>query len=299
MNEPQVVIIMLNYNGLGDTVEALDSLRWVTYPNYRIILVDNASDYGEGEALKEAYGHRMDVVLNDCNAGFDEGNNIGVRYAREKYDPDYYLFLSNDVVARADFLTELVSEIEKDERVGAVVAKILLYDKPDTIESTGLGWNAWRGQQYRLNFRHKDNGRYDKVRDVAGASTNAFLVSRGTIEEVGLFDNRYFIYHGDIDYCLRMRDAGYGILFVPTARIWHKVGASVRKSGVAYYYLARNNILLMRKHTQGWRWWMFLAYFLGFHVWFMSVAYLAYFRRWDVVKMHRRGVRDGIRCLTD
>lgn len=298
MNEPLVAIIILNYNGLADTVGCLNSLRWLTYPNYKIIVVDNGSDYGEAEALEMTYQNRADVILNDYNAGFDEGNNIGTRYAMVKYDPDYLLYLNNDTVVRADFVDRLVAVAEREENVGAVVGKIMLYDHHDVIESTGLGWSAWRGQQYRLNFRHKDNGRYNNVKEVAGASTNSFMVSREAWQKVGQFDSRYFIYHGDIDYCLRLRKAGYRILFVPNARIWHKVGASVRKSGVAYYYLARNNINLMRKHTSGLRWQLFLSYFLGFHVWFMAGVYLAYFRRLDIVRQHLRGVRDGLRGVT-
>lgn len=295
---PRVAVIMINYNGFSDTRECLESMYAVKYPNYRIFLVDNGSVDGEADMLEELYGKTVTVIRSDKNLGFTGGNNTGVLAAKSTYNPDYYLFLNNDTTVDPWFIDWLVRTAEYSHKAGAVVGKIMLYDDPVRIESTGLNFSWWRGQSYRRNFRHFDNLMHDPIRKVDGASTNAFMVRREAVEEVGLFDESFFIYHDDIDYCIRLRQAGYDILYVPMSKIYHKVGASTKSSGMAYYYLARNNLKLMRKHTKGRCWWRFLAYFLGFHIWAIGAIYLLYHRRWVIVRKHFEGVWEGIRCVS-
>lgn len=296
---PKVAIVMINYNGLADTQEALISLGKITYHNYSIVLVDNNSTGDDveilGERMAKRFGNKLRIIKNSENYGFTGGNNIGIKYAMKHINPDYILLLSNDTIVDPKFLTELVNTVGRHKQVGAVVATICLYQKPHRIESTGLGVNMWRGQSYRLNWMRRNNKQSDKVREVTVASTNAFLIPKAIIEKVGLFDEDYFIYHDDVDYCLRIRKAGYVVLYAPKAIIWHKVGAATRKrTGMAYYYLARNNFRFMRKHATKWQYRCFLVYFFSFHLWLMTAVYLAYFRQPKVVSGYYRGVRDGL-----
>jgi len=294
---PKVAVIMINYNGFSDTRECLESLYATVYPSYRVFLIDNGSSNHEADKLEELYGQSVTLIRSAMNLGFAGGNNAGILAALESFDPDYYLFLNNDTTVDPEFIDHLVAAAEVNPEVGALVGKIKLYNDPTKIESTGLNFSWWRGQSYRRSFRSYDIG-HDIIKDVDGASTNDFMVSRQAVQDVGLFDNDFFIYHDDIDYCIRLKQAGYRILFVPASRIYHKVGASTKSSGIAYYYLARNNLKLMRKHTRGWRWWRFLAYFLGFHIWAIAVAYLVYHRRWIIVRKHFEGVWEGIKCVS-
>jgi len=295
MKQSEVSVIILNYNGLRDTVECLDSLKKVTYSNYKVILVDNNSTSYEAKALKDRYGNSVHIIENGQNFGFIKGNNIGIAYARKNYGPEYYLLLNNDTRVDPEFITELVKVAQSNPAIGATVAKIYLYDKPGHIESTGLKINMWRGQSYRLNWRRKDKGQYEQTKEVDAASTNAFLLKREAEESVGHFNETFFIYHDDVDYCIRLRKAGYKTVYVPKAKIWHKVGKAARKTiGLPYYYLARNNFRFMREHATKWQYRSFIAYLFLFHLWLMTAAYLVYFRRLKILTSYYRGIKDGL-----
>jgi len=118
MSPPKVCIIVLNWNGLSDTVECLESLRKLGYSNYGVIVVDNASKGDDVEVLKQRYGGYVYLIKNDRNYGFAEGNNIGIRYALGNLKPDYYFLLNNDTVVAPDVLDELVAVGERDDRIG-------------------------------------------------------------------------------------------------------------------------------------------------------------------------------------
>ena len=107
MDYPKVSIIVLNWNGLDDTIECLESLRDVTYPNYRVIVVDNGSAGDDVRILRERFEECAHIIANDRNYGFAEGNNIGMRYALDSFDPTYLLLLNNDTVVAPDFLDKL------------------------------------------------------------------------------------------------------------------------------------------------------------------------------------------------
>ena len=297
MAQPKVSIIILNYNGVEDTIECLESLSKITYPNYEVILIDNNSAGNDVEKLRNMYGGSIRIIRNELNYGFTGGNNIGIIYALENSNPDYILLLNNDTIVAPDYLTELVKVASSGPTVGAVVAKIYLYNKPHHIESTGLKINMWCGQSYRLHWRRMDKGQYDEVTEVNAASTNAFLIPADVLQKVGLFDEGFFIYHDDADWCLRARKAGYKILYAPKAKIWHKVGSATRKTtGLAYYYLARNNFKFMRKHATRKQYQGFILYYFTVHMWLMTAAYMAYFHlNLKIVWCYYKGVWHGLR----
>lgn len=297
---PKVVVIVLNYNGLEDTIECLDSLKAVTYPNYEVVLVDNHSDNdGDIRVLEDRYRGCAKVVRCRQNNGFGAGNNRGIKYALDRIKVDYFLLLNNDVVVDPSFIEGLVDSIESTPRAGAAVAKILLYDDKDRIEAAGNHIDMWRGQNFRLAWMRRDNGHYDTVKELNSASINGFLVSSKVVWDVGLFDEDYFIYMDDADYCTRIVKKGYKILYAPRAKIWHKVGVVTRRvTGLSQYYIARNNFRFMRNNATKWQYRFFLAYFIGFHIGLMSVVYLLYFRRPRILWMFYKGVVDGFRNIS-
>lgn len=297
---PKVTIIILNYKGLDDTVECLESLKKIDYPNYETIVVDNNEDSAEADALWARYDHFVTVITNGDNAGFAEGNNIGIRYARDELQPDYYLLLNNDTIVDKGLVAELVKVAEESDGVGAVAAKIRMYYDPQRIESTGLAVNMWTGVSRRRNWRAKDaDGRFDNIRYLDAASTNGFLIPRSTIEKIGLFDKDVFIYHDDVDFCLRARKAGLSVLFAPGAVIWHKVGAATRKTtGLPQYYIARNNFRFMKRNATRLQYLSFLTYYVTLHAPLMTLAYILYFRSLKVAVRHLQGVWDGLHGRT-
>ena len=293
--QPLVSIIILNWNGLEDTIECLESLKKITYPNYEVIVADNGSTGNDAQVLEEKFGDYIHLIVNDRNYGFAGGNNIGMRYALGNSNSDYLLLLNNDTIVAPEFLAEMVKVAESDPAIGAAVAKIYLYHRPNRLETVGSKINMWRGQCFRIGWMRKDTGQYEEVKELDAAATNSFLITKGIVQNIGFFDESYFIYLDDADYCVRVRRAGYKIVYVPKAKIWHKVGKSSRRvTGLPYYYLARNNFRFMRKHATRWQYRCFLVYFFAFHLWLMTVAYLVYFRSLRVLLGFYRGVRDGL-----
>ena len=122
--QPLVCIIILNWNGLKDTLECIDSIKKIKYRNYKIIVVDNASSNNEAKEIHEAYPNELDVIKNEANYGYTGGNNIGIEYAMSKYKPDYILILNNDIIVHPEFLDQLVIATLSDSTIGIVGGKV-------------------------------------------------------------------------------------------------------------------------------------------------------------------------------
>jgi GT2 family glycosyltransferase len=192
-----------------------------------------------------------DLILlkNDKNYGFAEGNNIGIRFALKNFNPDYILLLNNDTVTDKDFLMALVDEGEKDKKVGILGPKVYYYDNPNVIWCIGgmIDWKFARGLHVGIN--EIDNGQYDEKKSFDYINGSAFLIKRELIDEIGLLDKRFFLYFEETDFALRASKRGYDRLYVPDAKIWHKVsksGGGIKKE-IGLYYITRNRWLFMKK----------------------------------------------------
>ena len=258
MDYPKVSIIVLNWNGLDDTIECLESLRDVTYPNYRVIVVDNGSAGDDVRILRERFGECAHIIANDRNYGFAEGNNIGMRYALDSFDPAYLLLLNNDTVIAPDSLDELVKVAESDSTIGIVGPKIYYYDfegRKDVIWAAGGKVYKWRRWVYRaIGWNEDDLLQYQSTVDVDWVNGAAMMIKSVVVGELSLLDSLYFFGDEDVDYCIRARKRGFRVVYVPTARVWHKVGLSRNKVEVSkkngkpgfvnlysYYRLIRRN----------------------------------------------------------
>jgi len=314
-SKPRVSVIILNWNGWKDTLECLESLRQITYPNYDLVIVDNGSRdrsleeirrYLQGEAPRESQqlesqhfqpkmrgkpmvvwectkeeaemgfhpgtdfhklpsNERMVLLKNDKNYGFAEGSNVGMRYALAALDPDYILLLNNDTIVKGDFLDELVKASESDEHVGFAGPIILYYDhygRKDIISTAGGKLIMRKGSIRLLGQGEADQGQYNAIRSVDYAEGSCLLINRAVLDEIGLLDSSYFLYWEETDLCARGREAGYKCICVPTARIWHKVSASLSLVGKTYiYHVVRNRFWFMRSHATQGEFYLFMAYF--------------------------------------
>ena len=259
---PRVCIIILNWNGLEDTIECLASLKKVTYRNYEVIVVDNGSEGNDVEILRKNFKDYIHIIENDKNYGFAEGCNIGVRYALENSDADYMLLLNNDTVVAPDFLAELVKVAESDPLIGIVGPKIYFYFEPNKIQSAGAQIHWRTGEVSLIGYREIDVGQSDEVREVEWVSGCAFLIRTKNIRDIGLMHAEYFTYFEDTDLCVRCRKAGYRVIYVPGARIWHKQQLDVREmNSLQWYYATRNRFLFMRRNSTTIQLISFLAHF--------------------------------------
>lgn len=245
---PKVGIILINWNQGKDTSSCLLSLRGLDYPNYEIVLVDNASTDGSPDRIKAAFPGIV-LIKNKENLGFAEGNNVGIRYLMSD-KTDYVLLLNNDTEVEPNFLSELVKEAERHNDTGIVGPKILFFDRPDKIWYAGGFFNAVTGKTYHRGQNEADRGQYDLVTEVGFVSGCAMLIKRAVLEKLKGLDPDYFYSHEDVDLCLRAKALGYKLLYIPASRIKHKIAMSSggRFSPLYIYYRVRNSILFMQKN---------------------------------------------------
>ena len=262
MTMPKVFIIILNWNGYQDTVECLQSVRRLTYPSCKVIVVDNGSSDGSVAKLKEEF-KEVFYIENKENLGFATGNNVGISYALEN-GADYILLLNNDTVVERYFLDALARVAESDERIGIVGPKIYA-GMPESSVLWGAGGEIdWgHGRTYHTGYHETDHGQWDKIRDVDYVSGCAMLIKRKVLEDVGLLDERYFLYYEETDFCMRANRTGFRVVYVPDAKIWHKAFATTGgENGPVYtYYMTRNRLLFMRRYLDDASWRRFIPYF--------------------------------------
>ncbi|MFC1919366.1 glycosyltransferase family 2 protein [Chloroflexota bacterium] len=304
MGYPKVCLVIVNWNGLPDTVECLNSLTNVTYPNYGVVLVDNGSSNEEGTVLTQRYGHQHSIISLDSNYGLGIAINAGMKYAIESLNADYLLLLNNDVVVDPEFIGEMVKVAEQDTEVGLAGAKTYFYDEPERIQLVWGSLNLWKGQAIgrprtligKTMTKEYDRGQYDEVRDIDWVNGCCFLVKADAVRQIGMLDEGYFVCWEEIDYCLRMQRAGFKVVYVPKAKVWHKGNRSTAKtSGFIQYYNARNRFRFMRKHATKMQFASFFIYFLTFVLWARTLYYIVYERNLSSIMWLYRGVRDGLR----
>lgn len=244
---PSIGIVIVNYNGAKYQNAAIKTIKEQTYQNYQIVVVDSASTDDSVELLVEAYGEDVTVLREKDNCGFAAGSNIGIRYCRE-HGADYILLLNNDVELDSLLLEKLVADADENT---VVVPKIYFYEPSDRIWAAGgiLNWNHCETKHYGIE--EKDIGQCDERQYVNFAPACCMLLHRSVFERVGYFDEAFFMYYEDTDLCVRLLENGYQILYEPEARMWHKVSSSSggQNSKVSVYYIYRNQLYFMKKHS--------------------------------------------------
>lgn len=304
MSSPRVCVVVLNWNGLKDTTECLQSLQRVNYPAYDVVLVDNASTGNDVAVLREAFRNQIHIIQNDKNYGYTGGNNIGMRYCLTHCRPDYLLILNNDTVVAPDFLAHLVQVAQNDEMVGMIGPKVYYHGSPNLIQTAGGTIRTLTGNPSLIGNKKPDTGQYDENREVFFLSGSCLLIRAEVTDKVGLFDDSYFLYWDDAEYCARVRKAGYRLMYAGQARVWHKAAfkkrpwgqtpAKARANQWTHYYGARNYFKFIRKYSTKVQYATSLIWFFGYHFWFEMGVCLAWYRDMRRFAAFSRGVKDGL-----
>ena len=227
-----ISVIVLNYNGKGFLNSCLSSLASQTYSDFEVIVVDNGSRDGSPEYVKENYPW-VRLAKNDENLGFAGGTNVGIRAAKG----EFIITLNNDSRADSRFIEELIKPMA-DPEVGVCAAKMLFPD--GRINSAGICISR-SGAAWDRGMFEPDRGQYEFVEEVFGACAGAALYRREMLDEIGLFDEDFFLYLEDVDLAFRARLAGWKCLYVPGARVIHHHGGTAGVgSDLAVYYGNRN-----------------------------------------------------------
>lgn len=262
----KVAVIVLNWNSSQVTIECLESLAQITYSDFHVFLVDNASEKAE-YALIERYCKDksfVSLVSLAYNYGFAEGNNIGMEMAEDQYRPDYFLLLNNDTLVNKDFLQNLVNATLQHDNIGIAVPKIFFYEPADCLYYAGGYINTLSGMGEHYGWKQKDNIKYNIARKVTFANGCCMLITNKLRKEIGNLNRYFFANIEDVEYSYRCTRADFGIIYVPTAIIIHKEGyASKRNKGQWFriYLSTRNLILFYKERTEWYKPICFLPYF--------------------------------------
>jgi GT2 family glycosyltransferase len=250
---PLIYVIILTWNGKADTLDCLQSLQNSTYPNARILVVDNASDDGTAEAVRSSFPN-VELIRNDSNLRFAGGNNLGIEYSLRQ-GAEYVLLLNNDTVVNRDFLTPLVQKAEEDKQIGIVGPKIY-YNESRRIWFAGGRIEWWRGRISHVGIREADAHQYDTPREVDYITGCCMLVKREVIDDVGTLDERFYLYCEEVDWCIRTHRAGYKVVYVPSSHIWHKVSASSggHLSWFKNWNKLKSQLRLMARYARWYHW---------------------------------------------
>ena len=251
---PRVSAIVVNWNAREDTRECIESLIKSDYPGLDIILVDNASSDGSVQYLRSLFSG-ITILENSTNERFARGSNKGMRFALDR-GTQYVFLLNNDAVVEDATIGRLVGALEASSSIGFVGPKILYFSKRDVIWSAGGEVNFWTGITRHRGIREKDNGRYNDSVEVGYLTGCALMAKRELVEKIGLLDPSYYIYGEDADWCLRASKAGFKIVYVPDARVWHKVSLSTggEFSSTKLYQKTKSNLLLFSRHARPYHW---------------------------------------------
>lgn len=300
--QARVGVALLNWNGGEFTIPCVESLIASELKPWRIVVADNASTDGSADAVASAFPD-VPVIRNDRNLGFAGGTNVAVK-ALLADGADLVWILNNDTVVDPRCLGELVEEMGRDDGVAAVSAKIHYEQPRDVIWYAGATWSRWTFAAPHRGEREVDRGQFDQTEDVGFVSGCCMLVRATALRKVGLLDEAYVAYYEDADWCLRALHAGYRLRYVPSALLWHKVSASIRKntlgqsggfsSPFAYYLSTRNRIYVLRAHAGRPVPYLTALGALLVRCLYLSAGFLV-LRRFDKLRAMWRGARDGFR----
>jgi GT2 family glycosyltransferase len=250
---PLLSIITVNYNGLTMTVDLLKSIDNQSYKNIEIFVVDNASKEDPSVFFQKNYPN-VKFIRSEKNLGFAGGNNLAVKEAKG----DFLFFINNDAEITEGCLQKLVSLFKEKPKLG-IVSPLLLYfneskgqDK-DLIQYAGTTRvDSVTARNITLGEKEWDNGQYNIASETAYAHGAAMMLKKEVIDNAGVMFEEFFLYYEELDWCERIRKAGYEIYVEPRARVYHKESASVGPmSTLKTYYLNRNRIYFMRRNFGG------------------------------------------------
>jgi GT2 family glycosyltransferase len=300
--------VVLSWNGAALTLDTLRSLAACHVPEswrLRTLVVDNASTDGSPQRVRDEFPAVELLALGE-NRRFAGGNNEGLRHALDA-GADAVMLLNNDVVADPKLLEKLLAALEEQPGAGAAAPLIYFAPPSDRIWYGGGRCHPWLAHSSHRGLRERDHGQYRSIEDTGYLTGCCLLATAEAWKKVGLLDERYFIYAEDADWCLRARAAGYRLLFVPTARLWHRVSASsggATEGGATgggatgggamnawkVYQRLRANVTLWAAHTRG----------LGRLTWLPALlAQQAAFAVWLLARGHAAAALAVPRALLD
>ena len=246
---PKVSIVMAHYKKRKEADECLASIYKTNYPDFEVIMVDNASNDGAIEYLQQKYP-KLNAAKNDVNRGSGGAWNKGFELINKQ--SKYVSFIDCDIIVDPNWLMEMVSVAEEDSQIGGCQPKIMSYSQPDTFEYNGSAGMWMDNYGYALNrgrifySLEKDEGQYDSACETFFIGGSVFFARPDVLRKTSLFDESFFIYHEELDLAWRMRLNGYKLVCVPSSIVWHKGGG--KRDSTTLFRKHRNNLYMIMKN---------------------------------------------------
>ena len=288
----KIAIIIVNWKQYQLTKLCLYSLQKIKYDNYQIILIDNESNPKELKKIKNQFD-KIITFPNQKNLGFTGANNIGIEYAI-KNDFEYVMLINNDTEVEKNFINPLIELLEKNQNFGAAQPLILNYYNRNKVWSAGGFLNKFFGYTYMIK---SPEGIKKNIDWITGC---CFFLRTDVIKKIGLLDENFFAYYEDVDWSIRIKNAGYDLAFVKSSIIYHHGSKSSKNesnegtlSPFVHYLNIRNHIFLLRKNKD-----VFNSVGVLFFQFFKIVSYSVYFIvrvRINKLNMVYKGLIDGLK----
>ena len=292
--ECEISIITINYNGIKDTCELIETLP-LEYESIEVIVVDNASKEDEATVIEQKYP-QVKVIRSKENLGFAGGNNLGIKAAHGKY----LFFINNDTLlrckkddVRCKMFQPLIDKLESSPKIGMVSPKIKFSWEDNPIQFAGytpLSRITMRNRA--IGCGESDHGQYDTAHPTPYAHGAAMMVKREIIDKAGLMPVCYFLYYEELDWSMMIRRAGYDIWYEPAMTIYHKESQTTgQQSPLRTYYISRNRLLFVKRNNYSPTRYMSYIYLIGI-VACRDILKYSLQRRFDLAKATIKGIRD-------
>jgi GT2 family glycosyltransferase len=256
-NNPKIVVVTLNYNQFEYTKECINSLLNSDYNNFEIILIDNGSSVDNYEIFKKEFftkSKNLKIIREEVNLGYVGGINIGLKESK-KYDADYIMIMNNDTIIDSKAISNLLKVAEKYERKAIVSGKVYNYDEKETLQYIGQRKDP-EGMLNQIsivkNRRELDVGQYEKELELGMLDDIYWLMPAKLYDEIGGYSDYFFLYGEQNDYALHAIKKGYKLIYTPSAKLWHKGGATTcntdKKSAKIQYWTTMGTLKLSVLH---------------------------------------------------
>ena len=289
-NECRLSIITINYNGLKDTCELIDSIPFNN--DTEVIVVDNASKEDEASIISERYP-QVKVIRSDKNLGFAGGNNLGIKEAKG----EYILLINNDTYFKDFNIDSLINRLESSDKIGVVCPKLRFAWGNNPIQYAG--YTPLSNVTLRNNaigFGEEDHGQYDTPHKTPYAHGAAMFIKREAIEKVGLMPECFFLYYEEIDWSMMFTRAGYEIWYDPSCTVYHKESQTTgQNSPLRTYHITRNRLLLVKRNYKGINKYLSYIYLFGV-VGLRDIIVYTVRKQHNLRKAVMRGLRDFYNC---
>jgi GT2 family glycosyltransferase len=288
MSKSPVGVVIVNWNLKDSLRETLKSFRKVNYPDLQIVVSDNASSDGSQDMVRTEFPE-VHLMTREKGLGYAKGASVGMEYLADK--TKYIFSTTNDVLVDPELINVLVGYAEAHPDAGVLGTKIYYHDQGTLLWSAGGRIHPLVGHAYHFGWNRHDKPRYDYIRECDFVTGCGFLLRTEPAKRINFFNSDLVFYAEDADFCYRMREQGFKIVYIPKAVMWHKTSTTLAKNRpLQLHYITRNMLYILKQRRVGgypFTFWSHLFFWMPFK---LAIYVLA--MRWKNVSGIYNGLQD-------